>query len=110
MAAFVLFHKTTNELAFLALEAHSELVVKESLTPLEQKRKELLERRASIAVQDRDFFNRALAVIFSIGIALTVRGFYIWESVIQPRQDKLIELQIQKTERELRQARKPSIR
>lgn len=102
IAAFVYVHKTTNEMAFEAYIEYEELDTKEHPTPVEKKRKELIEKRLEIAVKDRDFYNYAISALIGVGIFCVGFGFWKWETVVQPRQDSLLDLQIEKARHELK--------
>lgn len=108
MAAFLYLHKTTNELIFEAVIAVEELEAKESPNKVDAKRREMLEKRVSVAVKDRTTFNYALGAVFGASLALMILGFWEWHFVVQPKQDKLLDLQIQKAEQDLKKpAREP---
>ena len=108
MAAFLYLHKTTNELIFEAVIAVEELEAKESPNKVDSKRREMLENRVSVAVKDRDVFNYALEAVFAASLVLMGFGFWEWHFVVQPKQDKLLDLQIQKAEADLKAlTRKP---
>lgn len=102
MAAFLYVHKSTNEMAFEAAIEYEELASKEHPTPAELKRKELIEKRVTIAVKDRDFYNYALSALIGVGFVSMIVGFGKWQTVVQPKQDKLLDLQIQQAEQELK--------
>lgn len=102
MAAFLYLHKTTNELIFEAAIAVEELEAKESPNKVDTKRREMMEKRVAVAVKDRDSFNCVLQVVLSASLVLMGFGFWEWHFVVQPKQDKLLDLQIQKAEEELK--------
>lgn len=108
MAAFLYVHKTTNEMAFEAAIEYEDLAAKEHPTKLELKRKELIEKRLSIAVEDRELYNYTLSVLMGVGIFSMLMGFLKWQTVVQPKQDRLLDLQIAQAERDLKKpAREP---
>lgn len=101
IAAFLYLHKTTNELLFDAIVVSEELSSKETPSPTDLKRKEVLEKKIEIAVADKKAFNTALEIIAAFSLVAMFIGFSQWHIVIQPKQDRLLDLQIEKAEREL---------
>lgn len=89
-------------MAFEATIEYEELSTKEHPTPLEIKRKEMIEKRVSIAAKDRDFYNHAISALIGVGLFSMGFGFWKWGTVVQPRQDRLLDLQIQKAEQDLK--------
>jgi uncharacterized membrane protein YidH (DUF202 family) len=77
------------------------LSFKENLTQEEQLRKALSEQLSEMAEEGRNFYNRALNIILSGSILLMGFGFWKWQRVIQPKQDILLDLQIEKLKREI---------
>lgn len=67
---------------------------------VDQKRREVLERRLEIAVKDRRFFEQAGAWLAAGGFWVMAFGFWMWHRKIQPLQDELLDLQLQKLRRE----------
>lgn len=107
IAAFLYLHKTTNDLLAHATVAVAEIEAKASATPADVKRREVLEKQVEVTLADKDVFVKALGVFMGIALILMVCGFYQWHYVVQPKQDKLLDLQIAKAEQEQRQTRKP---
>lgn len=110
IAAFLYVHKTSNELAFEAYIEYAELDTKEHPTPVEKKRKEIIEKRLEIAVKDRDFYNYALSALIGVGLFLVGFGFWKWEKDVQPRQDDLLDLQIEKAKQDLKKPQRVPFR
>lgn len=110
MAAFLYVHKSTNEMAFGAAIEYEELNTKEHPTSIEKKRKELIEKRVEIAIKDRDLYNYTLSALMGVGIFFMVFGFWKWHTVVQPKQDKLFDLQIEKAEQDLRKPQREPFR
>lgn len=102
MAAFLYVQRSTNEMAFQAIIDYEELDAKEHPTSVEKKRKELIEKRVEIAVKDRRFYNYILLALTMGGLFSMVFGFWKWQTVVQPKQDRLLDLQIAKAEDELK--------
>lgn len=68
-----------------------------------QKLTGILKRRTEIQVSDKKFILNCLTVVASFGVALMILGFTVWQIKIQPQQDKLAQLQIEKLEQEIEQ-------
>lgn len=102
IAAFVYLHQTTNALLFEALINVEELSSKENPTPVEAKKKEVLKRRIDIAVEDKAAFNKALGALMGLAIVAMSYGFRQWHYVVQPKQDKLLDLQVLQAEQDLK--------
>lgn len=108
MAAFLYLHKTTNELIFEAAIAVEEVATKEKPTSVDTKRKEMMEKRVAVAVEDRNLFNNILSAVISVALCLMAYGFWHWQMEVQPKQDRLLDLQIEKAEQDLKKPeRKP---
>ena len=110
VASVVYMQKTTNALLFDAIVAYEELDNKEHPSATEIKKKEVLERQMKIAVSDKDFFTNALGCLLGISICLMGIGFWRWHTVIQPKQDELIDLQIQKAKQDISSLRRGKFR
>lgn len=110
MAAFLYVHKSTNEMAFEVALEFAELAAKEHPSASELKRKEVIEKRLSIAVEDREIYNYTLSVFMGVGIFLMIMGFGKWQTVVQPKQDKLLDLQIAQAEQDLKKASREPFR
>lgn len=102
MAASIYLHKTTNELIFEVAVLVEELETKENPSRAEIKRREMAEKRVEIAVKDRKDINIALSLVFVLSGLLVTIGFWKWQTEVQPKQDKLRDLQIQKAEQDLK--------
>ena len=110
IAGSLYLNKSTNEFLFqnaIELEA---LDLIEKPSALEKTKRDLLERKLKIAIEDKKFLLNALGVIIGISIGLMIYGFHRWHTRIQPLQDELLELQIKKTRREMSSFKKPRIR
>lgn len=102
IAFFLYLHKTTNEQIAMTVVSVAELEAKSSPTAAEVKRREMLEKQMEIAVADRKFVNQALSAALGVAIVAVVWGFFKWHYVVQPKQDRLLDLQIAKAEQELK--------
>lgn len=93
--------KVTNDFmvkSFIELEA---LKAIEKPNSVESFRRSVTERMIAIEKSDKEFFKWGLAVIAGIGFFLMIFGFGRWHSRIQPMQDELLQLQLEKLRREV---------
>lgn len=109
-AAFLYVHSNTNTLGFAATIEYEELDSKENPTAVELKRKEILEKRVKIAVEDKQTFSLVLYLLFLGGCASSAYGFIKWHRVLQPKLDRLLELQIQKAELDIKKPKREPFR
>lgn len=110
IASLVYTQKTTNALLFDAIVTYEELDKKEHPSAVEVKKKELLQRQMEIAVADKDLFTKALGGLIGIAICLMSVGFWRWHTVVQPKQDELLDLQIQKAKHDLQESQRSPFR
>jgi len=77
------------------------LKVKTDLTQAESIRKDSLEQIMKLRTLGTKVFVWPLNILFVVGVGICYWGFRSWYKKVQPKQDKLLDLQIQKTEREI---------
>lgn len=106
MLAIVYLQKTTNDLIFTTVLEYEELAAKEHPSVTESKRKEIIEKKLEIAVADKKYYSYALGGILGLGLVLSWVGFTKWQKEIQPKQDKLLDLQIAKAEEDLKKPKR----
>lgn len=98
---FFVRHEQYNAMAFERYIPIETLKAKKSLTEDEKLELFLLEEKSKIAKLNKDFeLGIYLTGFFFFGCGFTWYGFYYWHTKIQPKQDRLLELQIQKAENE----------
>jgi hypothetical protein len=68
---------------------------------VEALRRTVTERMIDIEKSDKEVFKWGLALIAAAGFFLMIYGFGKWHSRIQPMQDELLQLQLEKLRREL---------
>jgi hypothetical protein len=93
--------KTTNELKIPLFLELQELKQVETPTALQTLKFQIVQRQMEVATADKKFFETALSFGFALSLYLLVYGFWKWHRIVQPKQDKLLDLQIRKLEREL---------
>ncbi|TWC30198.1 hypothetical protein FBY03_12521 [Pseudomonas sp. SJZ079] len=98
--------QSINDLVFENLEEVEALRQQEGLTPPQELRKALLERKLEVATSNRGFFNKALGVLIGLAICGMFYGFRKWHTDVQPVVDETsrIQLQIAKLQLEKLQA------
>jgi hypothetical protein len=74
---------------------------KDNLSQEEEITKDVLNQQLQIGQSNRKLFMRGLGVMLGIGVLGIAAGFIPWHIKVQPNQDKLLELQIKKIEREI---------
>ncbi len=100
---FFIRHEYYNTMAFERYIPIETLKAKKSLTEDEKRELFLLEQKSEIAKANKSFeLGLYLLGFFLFGGGFTTYGFYHWHTKIQPKQDKVMDLQIQKAESELK--------
>jgi len=110
LAGSLYLNKSTNALLFQGAIELEALNLIEKPSSLEKTKKDLLERKLEIAIEDKKFLSQVLSAMIALSIGLMVYGFHRWHTRIQPLQDELLELQIKKTRREMSASKKFHIR
>ncbi|WP_052810780.1 hypothetical protein [Variovorax paradoxus] len=70
-------------------------------TPPDVAKRELLGKLIVVAKSDKDFLGHCLSAIAALGFWLGVYGFYKWHKDVQPVQDEMLQLQVEKLRREV---------
>ena len=99
---FFMRHEYYNSMAFERYIPLETLKAKNTQTKEEKAQLYLLEQKAIIAKSDEKLELSIYLFFFLFGICLTIYGFHHWQTKIQPKQDKLLDLQIQKIEDEIK--------
>jgi hypothetical protein len=72
-----------------------------TLSAEDQVRKRILERKVKIDLSNKNIYSGISGAIGGIGILLMAVGFYHWQTKVQPKQDQLLDLQLEKLRREI---------
>ncbi|WP_415904574.1 hypothetical protein ACMXYW_14945 [Neptuniibacter sp. QD48_55] len=86
------------------LEWSEEIMIleqKEELSVSGEERKELLEALVKVEEENKNFYMYVLNLALGAGIGIALIGLIIWQFSVQPRSDRLIELQIKSLEMEI---------
>lgn len=101
VGAMLYLHDSTNDFLFNAIVEEERLKAIEKPTVIESAKQKILTRRIEIIMNDRVFFINCLGVLVGIAIILASYGFMKWHREIQPTQDEIMKLQLEKLRREV---------
>ena len=93
--------KSTNELVFSSVIDIEIYKAIDKPTSVDIAKLTAAEKRVEIAVSDKKFFVRAISVISAIAIFSMAYGFRQWHTKVQPIQDEIAKLQLEKLRREM---------
>jgi len=106
--ALIYVIRSSNEVAYTSLPELEGLKQKERLTPAEEARIVLLQRKLDITTSDKTFFTISLGLFAGVAIILMIFGFVRWHRQVQPVADEtaktqleIAKLQLEKLRREL---------
>ncbi|WP_415886016.1 hypothetical protein ACMXYO_15430 [Neptuniibacter sp. QD37_6] len=108
MLSFVYVYDTSRAKALERAEEMMILEQKEELSVRDAKRKELLEALVKVEEENKKFYMSVLNYSLAAGIAIGLFGLMVWQFSVQPRSDRLIELQIKSLEEEVESRDKKS--
>ncbi|MGR5288679.1 hypothetical protein ACP3V5_25505 [Vibrio maritimus] len=101
--SFLYVNQSTNNLMYEVLVEHQTLknIPEEVRTLKDNARLHILDSKIRIGKENRTFFQTCIAIIFVVGVAMIIFGFWTWHSVIQPLQDEITRLNIKKLKQEV---------
>lgn len=102
IGSFTYVYQTSTELLFEDIGTIATLAAKEDLSAEEINRKQLVQKRIDITVKNRETFNVVIGIATGLALSLLWFGFQKWHCELQPKLDRLLDLQIAKAERELK--------
>ena len=94
---------TTNNLIFQTVVELETINSLPTLSRIEKIKKQVIERKLEIVKSDKEFYEYASYVLVVIGTLMTLFGFDRWHKQIQPVQDEITKLQLEKLRAEVRQ-------
>lgn len=94
---------SANELAFQATIEIATIKQSPNASPLDQAKMQVLEKRLEITNSDKNLYIHALGVFAGVSLSLMAYGFTVWHKNIQPIQDELARLQLEKLRHEIKQ-------
>lgn len=92
-----------NELAFQAAIEVAAIKQIPNPSPVDTAKMQILEKRLELAASDKNFYTLATGGIFGISIMLMIYGFMKWHKDVQPVQDEMARLQLEKLRHEIKQ-------
>lgn len=93
--------KSTNELVFSSVIDIEIIRAIDKPTSVDSAKLAAAEKRVELAVSDRKFFVHATGLIAGIAVLSIAYGFREWHRKVQPVQDELAQLQLEKLRREI---------
>ena len=102
-SAIIYMEHSTNELGFRGMVEYAAIKQISNPSPVDQAKMNSLEKRIQIAVADDKFYSSAIGSFLVISIILICYGFWKWHRDVQPIQDDMVRLQIEKLRYEVQQ-------
>jgi hypothetical protein len=93
--------KSTNDLVFEDGVELATLKANTARSVAEETRFKLLERKLEVALQDKNTLSTGISVIIAFGIVMMVSGFWKWHTKVQPIQDEMAKLSLEKLRQEV---------
>lgn len=93
--------KTTNDLIFESFVEYELLKADPARTFPQEARFQILKIKREVAKSDKKFLLNVIGGIIGIGICMVVYGFRKWHKEIQPIQDEMARLNLEKLRREV---------
>lgn len=99
--ATIYVNKSTNDLAFEIAVEYETLKADPMRSVSQEARFQVLEKKLEIAVSDKKVFSYGLAVVIAFGFIMVWYGFKKWHTEVQPIQDQIARLTLEKLKQEL---------
>jgi len=106
--AFVSSYTSALDRKVKYLEVIISLEAKEQRSKVEEDTLSLTKRLVEVSNSNQSFANSFVGVVLSLGIAMSGFGAFRWYAKIQPRDDKLADLQIAKLQAEVARLNAPA--
>ena len=102
IGASIVSIKNTNDYMYRSYLELEPLKAIEKPSSVEIVKRDMLQRMIDVAKSDKEFFTICLNVLAGISIMLMFFGFGKWQKSVQPLQDELLKLQVEKLRHEVR--------
>jgi len=99
--ATIYVNKSTNDLAFGITVEYETLKADPVRTVSQEARFQVLQKKLEIAKSNKNFYTICLGVIIGVGILMIGYGFKKWHTEVQPVQDEIARLSLQKLRQEV---------
>lgn len=101
--ATIYVNKSTNDLAFAIAVEYETLKADPARSVSQETRFQVLEKKLEIARSDKKFFSYGLGVVIGLGLIMVWYGFKRWHTEVQPIQDEIARLTLEKLKRDIGQ-------
>jgi len=94
-------NKSTNDLVFEFAVEYETLKADPVRSVSQEVRFQILQKKLEVAQKDKTFYIYSLGFVVAIGLSMLGYGFKKWHTEIQPIQDEMARLNLEKLRREL---------
>lgn len=101
MGALVYYFSSVNNLIYEVGVEYEVLKSNSSRSVAEEARFKLLDRRVDVAIADKKFYANFLGAIIGAGVVMMVYGFWKWHTEVQPIQDEMARLGLEKLRKDV---------
>ncbi|WKE65511.1 hypothetical protein PVT67_17870 [Gallaecimonas kandeliae] len=101
LSSVLYLNRSTNDFFYntaLSIEALESIKIR---TPVQETDLKLLKKKMDVSLDDKNFLLRCSGGVGGLGLLLILFGFYRWHTKVQPLQDELTELTVQKLRKDL---------
>lgn len=105
IASFYLFMSNYNDQRARQYNRLIEISKLEAISSLSKEQaslKELLYTQEKVDKENRKYYSKWISFLIALSIVLIGYGFIMWQFIVQPKQDKLLDLNTEKLEIELK--------
>lgn len=106
VGATIYVNKSTNDLAFDVAVEYQILKAEPVRSVSDEARFQVLHKKLEIAASDKKFFLYGLGSVAGLGFMMMLYGFKKWHTEVQPIQDEIARLSIEKLKQEVGQDNK----
>jgi len=95
--------RSANELVFQSVVEVEAIKQIQNPSPVDKAKLQILEKRLEISASDKIFYIKGIGAITGISVVLMIWGFTKWHRDVQPIQDEMAQLQLEKLRHEVKQ-------